>query len=82
MDASASKTLLLRKLAMKYLLREFYQLCADGSCQDLLSESEKEYVRQGGMYLVEKSRKQAQSMAMEELIPSKFSLEKLRITKS
>ena len=54
MDASASKTLLLRKLAMKYLLREFYQLCADGSCQDLLSESEKEHVRQGGMYLVGK----------------------------
>lgn len=39
---------------MKYLLREFYQLCADGSCQDLLSESEKEHVRQGGMYLVGK----------------------------
>jgi len=54
MDASARKTLLLRKLAMKYLLREFYQLCADGSCQDLLSESEKEHVRQGGMYLVGK----------------------------
>ena len=54
MDASASKTLRLRKLAMKYLLREFYQLCADGSCQDLLSESEKEHVRQGGMYLVGK----------------------------
>jgi len=54
MDASASKALLLRKLAMKYLLREFYQLCADGSCQDLLSESEKEHVRQGGMYLVGK----------------------------
>ena len=39
---------------MKYLLREFYQLCADGSCQDLLSEAEKEHVKQGGMFLVGK----------------------------
>lgn len=54
MDAAACKTLLFRELAMKYLLREFYQLCADGSCQDLLSESEKEHVRQGGMFLVGK----------------------------
>jgi hypothetical protein len=33
------------------LLREFYELCEGGVCQDLLTESEKQYVRNGGMML-------------------------------
>jgi hypothetical protein len=33
------------------LLREYYELCEGGVCQDLLTESEKEYVRGGGIIL-------------------------------
>jgi len=33
------------------LLREYYELCEGGICQDLLTEEEKAYVADGGMYL-------------------------------
>jgi hypothetical protein len=36
----------------KVLLREYYELCDGGICQDLLTESEKAEVANGGMYLV------------------------------
>ena len=36
---------------MAQLLREFYELCEGGVCQDLLTESEKSFVREGGMML-------------------------------
>jgi hypothetical protein len=36
---------------MAQLLREFYELCEGGVCQDLLTESEKTFVRGGGMML-------------------------------
>ena len=36
---------------MAELLREFFELCEGGVCQDLLTESEKQYVRNGGMML-------------------------------
>tara|TARA_R110002020_G_scaffold17999_5_gene63567 strand:- start:481 stop:1080 length:600 start_codon:yes stop_codon:yes gene_type:complete len=39
---------------MAQLLREFYELCEGGVCQDLLTESEKAYVRNGGMMLTGK----------------------------
>ena len=35
----------------KVLLREYYELCAGGSCQDLLTEAEKKFVSAGGMML-------------------------------
>jgi hypothetical protein len=35
----------------KVLLREYYQLCDGGVCQDLLTEDEKRYVADGGMIL-------------------------------
>ena len=35
----------------KQLLREFYELCPDGTCLDLLTEREKKQVMEGGMYL-------------------------------
>tara|TARA_R100000008_G_C3558389_1_gene154554 strand:- start:346 stop:960 length:615 start_codon:yes stop_codon:yes gene_type:complete len=35
----------------KKLLREFYELCDGGSCPDLLTESEKEFVVGGGVIL-------------------------------
>lgn len=36
---------------MAQLLREYYELCEGGVCQDLLTESEKSFVREGGMML-------------------------------
>lgn len=35
----------------KELLREFYELCEGGVCQDLLTEEEKIYVKSGGLML-------------------------------
>ena len=35
----------------KKLLREYYELCEGGVCQDLLTEEEKRYVANGGMML-------------------------------
>tara|TARA_B100001123_G_scaffold74689_5_gene84285 strand:+ start:6218 stop:6823 length:606 start_codon:yes stop_codon:yes gene_type:complete len=35
----------------KKLLREYYQLCEGGVCQDLLTEEEKRFVANGGMIL-------------------------------
>ena len=32
----------------KYLLREFYELCPNGTCEDLLTEEEKRMVRENG----------------------------------
>ena len=39
---------------MPQLLREFYELCEGGVCQDLLTEAEKSFVREGGMMLTGK----------------------------
>ena len=36
---------------MAKLLREFYELCEGGICQDLLTEAEKHFVKEGGMML-------------------------------
>ena len=36
---------------MPQLLREFYELCEGGVCQDLLTEAEKRFVSEGGMML-------------------------------
>jgi hypothetical protein len=35
----------------KQLLREYYELCEGGICQDLLTEAEKRFVKGGGMML-------------------------------
>jgi hypothetical protein len=39
---------------MPQLLREYYELCEGGVCQDLLTESEKRFVSEGGMMLTGK----------------------------
>ena len=39
---------------MAKLLREFYELCEGGVCQDLLTEAEKRFVKDGGMMLTGK----------------------------
>ena len=36
----------------KKLLTEYYELCPDGACLDVLTESEKRQVMEGAMYLV------------------------------
>ena len=36
----------------KQLIREFYELCPDGACLDVLTESEKRQMMEGTMYLV------------------------------
>lgn len=35
----------------KPLLREFFELCPDGLCEDILTESDKHFIKQGGMML-------------------------------
>tara|TARA_R110002020_G_scaffold204168_1_gene408069 strand:- start:992 stop:1597 length:606 start_codon:yes stop_codon:yes gene_type:complete len=35
----------------KFLLREYYELCEGGVCQDLLTEEEKTFVKEGGLML-------------------------------
>ena len=39
---------------MPQLLREYYELCEGGVCQDLLTEAEKKFVTDGGMMLTGK----------------------------
>lgn len=38
----------------KVLLREYYEMCEGGVCQDMLTEAEKRYVANGGMILTGK----------------------------
>jgi len=35
----------------QFLLREYFELCEGGVCQDLLTEAEKSFVKSGGMML-------------------------------
>ena len=35
----------------KMVIREYYELCDGGICQDLLTEAEKRFVNNGGMIL-------------------------------
>ncbi len=55
MDATTSKKMQERVLTMsKVLLREYYEMCEGGVCQDMLTEAEKRYVKNGGMILTGK----------------------------
>ena len=38
-------------MSSKYLLREYYELCSGGACQDLLTEEEKIQVKNGATFL-------------------------------
>ena len=38
-------------MSKKMLLREYYELCDGGSCKDLLTEAEKQFVADGGVML-------------------------------
>jgi uncharacterized protein (DUF1697 family) len=51
-EITASEALLQGVVTMgQKLLREYYELCEGGVCQDLLTEDEKRYVASGGMIL-------------------------------
>ena len=59
MDDTAGKAMQKWMLTMtmnnkKVLLREYYELCEGGVCQDMLTEAEKKYVANGGMILTGK----------------------------
>lgn len=41
-------------MSNRVILREYYELCANGVCEDLLTEEEKKYVAEGGMYMTGK----------------------------
>jgi len=52
MDAAASEKVLQRIVTMsKLLLREYYELCEGGVCQDFLTEAEKKMVKEGHVFL-------------------------------
>jgi len=52
MDVTTGKTLLQRFITMpKQLLREYYELCEGGVCQDFLTEAEKRMVKSGHVFL-------------------------------
>ena len=38
-------------MSNKYVLREYYELCSGGVCQDLLTEEEKMQVKNGAVFL-------------------------------
>ena len=55
MDSTARTPLQEWVLTMsKVLLREYYEMCEGGVCQDMLTEAEKRYVKNGGMILTGK----------------------------
>jgi hypothetical protein len=55
MDATTRTPLQEWVLTMsKVLLREYYEMCEGGVCQDMLTEAEKRYVKNGGMILTGK----------------------------
>tara|TARA_B100001250_G_scaffold414070_1_gene450509 strand:+ start:2376 stop:3038 length:663 start_codon:yes stop_codon:yes gene_type:complete len=57
MDDTAGKAMQKWVLTMnnkKVLLREYYEMCEGGVCQDMLTEAEKRFVKNGGMMLTGK----------------------------
>ena len=53
MDAATGSPLLQRVVTMsKYLLREYYELCEGGVCEDLLTEEEKRMVRENNVLIL------------------------------
>ena len=56
----------------KVLLREYYELCEGGVCQDLLTEAEKRFVAEGGMILSGVMQKADTQMAMAASTPHVF----------
>jgi hypothetical protein len=53
----------------KKLLREYYELCEGGVCQDLLTEEEKRFVADGGMILTGKLQEAEQENGNRRVYP-------------
>ena len=56
----------------KLILREYYALCENGTCEDLLNEEEKRYVRDGGMMLSGKLQEAETQMATNDHTLKKY----------
>ena len=56
----------------KVLLREYYELCDGGACQDLLTEAEKKFVTAGGMMLSGMMQMAETQTAMDASILKRF----------
>lgn len=56
----------------KQLLREFYELCEGGVCQDLLTEEEKSFVKTGGLILTGIMQKADQENGNGRVYPKKI----------
>ena len=48
----------------KFLLTEYYELCPNGLCEDMLTEAEKQMVRNGEMFLTGVMQRAELAMAM------------------
>tara|TARA_R110000782_G_scaffold147515_2_gene240293 strand:- start:1616 stop:2218 length:603 start_codon:yes stop_codon:yes gene_type:complete len=56
---------------MAQLLREYYELCEGGVCQDLLTESEKRFVKEGGLILSGKLQEADRPNGNNRMYPEK-----------
>jgi len=56
-------------MSKKVILREYYELCEGGVCQDLLTEEEKRYVANGGMYMTGKLQEYNQENGNKRIYP-------------
>jgi len=56
----------------KVLLREYYELCEGGVCQDLLTEDEKRFVKDGGMILSGKLQESDVENGNKRVYPDKI----------
>ena len=56
---------------MAQLLREYYELCEGGVCQDLLTEDEKRFVKEGGLILSGKLQEADRPNGNNRMYPEK-----------
>ena len=54
------------------LLREYYELCEGGICQDLLTEAEKQFVKNGGLMLSGKIQEGDRKIGNGRIYPAKI----------
>jgi len=57
---------------MMNLLREYYELCEGGICQDLLTEAEKQFVKNGGLMLSGKIQEGDRKNGNGRIYPAKI----------
>jgi len=59
------------EIMSKKLLREYYELCEGGVCQDLLTEEEKRFVKDGGMIISGKLQEAEKPNGNQRVYPIK-----------